>query len=126
MASFSHLQYAGLLLYTGMLYHADSELTSILVKACIKTKDNVNEDMLKYAILVSQINESMWIVRHFGLLPQLMAHAQGIMPDLYYIYQLYVLGDRHYKDKFDETHMLLTSSKPPILGSYTNRLLGKW
>jgi hypothetical protein len=54
-----------------------------------------------------------------------MAHAQGIMPDLYYIYQLYVLGDRHYKDKFDETHMLLTSSKPPILGSYTNRLLGK-
>ena len=48
-----------------------------------------------------------------------------IMPDLYYIYQLYVLGDRRYKDKFDETHMLLTSSKPPILGSYTNRLLGK-
>ena len=108
-----------------MLYHADAELTSILVKTCIKSKYNVNEDMLKYTILVSQIKESMWIIRHFGLLPQLLDRAQGIMPDLYNIYQLYVLGDKDYKDEFSRTHNLLTSSKPPILGSHTNRLLGK-
>ena len=108
-----------------MLYHADAELTRILVKMCIKNKDNVNRDMLEYAILVSQIKESMCIIRHFGLLPQLMERAQGIMPDLYIIYQCYELGDKNYKDEFSLTHSLLTSSQPPILGSYMTRLLGK-
>ena len=112
-------------MYTGMLYHADAELASHLVKASIKKKDHVNEDMLKYAILVSQIKESMWTIRHFGLLPQLMTQARGIMPDLDNIYQLCVMGDKEYKDTFDQTHNVLTASKPPILGSYTSRLLGK-
>ena len=55
-----------------MLYHADAELTNHLVKASMKKKgDCVNEDMLKYAIFVSQIKVSMWTMRHFGLLPKL-------------------------------------------------------
>ena len=106
------------------MYHADSELTSILVKTCTKSKYNVNKDMLKYAILVSQIKESMWTICHFGLLPQLMTRARGIMPDLDNIYQLGVMGDKEYKDAFKQTHDVLTASKPPILGSYMNRLLG--
>ena len=44
------------LLFTGMLYHADADLTSVLVKASMKKKDFVNEDMLKYAIFISQIH----------------------------------------------------------------------
>ena len=70
-----------------MLYYADAELTKHIVKASMKKKgDCVNEDMLKYAIFVSQIKESMWTIRHFGLLPQLLERAQGIMPDLCNIY----------------------------------------
>ena len=107
-----------------MLYHADAELTNHLVKASIKKKDCVNEDMLKYAILVSQIKESMWTICHFGLLPQLISRAQLIMPDLDNIYQLCVMGDKDYKDAFEQTHNVLTASKPPILDYYTSRLLG--
>ena len=108
-----------------MIYHADSELTNHLVKASMKKKDCVNEDMLKYAIFVSQIKESMWIIRHFGLLPKLETRARGIMPDLNNIYQMCVEGDKEFKEAFEQTHKVLTTSKPPILGSYTIRLLGK-
>ena len=108
-----------------MIYHADSELTNHLVKASMKKKDCVNEDMLKYAIFVSQIKESMWIIRHFGLLPKLETRARGIMPDLNNIYQMCVEGDKDFKEAFGLTHKVLTTSKPPILGSYTIRLLGK-
>ena len=109
-----------------MLYHADAELTNHLVKASMKKKgDCVNKDMLKYAILASQIKESMWTIRHFGLLPQLISRARLIMPDLDNIYQLCVMGDKEYKDAFKQTHGVLTASKPPILGSYTSRLLVK-
>ncbi len=36
-----------------------------------------------------------------------------------------VEGDKEFKEAFDLTHKVLTTSKPPILGSYTIRLLGK-
>ena len=108
-----------------MLYHADAELTNHLVKASMKKKDFVNEDMLKYAIFISQIKESMWIIRHFGLLPKLEPRARKIMPDLYNIYQLCVEKDKEYQDKFEQTHNVLTMSKPAILGHYTICLLGK-
>ena len=109
-----------------MLYHADAELTNHIVKASMKKKgDYVNEDMLKYAIFVSQIKESMWIIRHFGLLPKLAQRARKIMPDLYTIYQLCVEKDKYYQDEFEQTHNVLTMSKPAILGHYTIRLLGK-
>ena len=81
--------------------------------------------MLKYAIFVSQIKESMWTIRHVGLLPNLIPRTQLIMPDLDIIYQLCVKGDKEYQGKFDQTHEMLTASKPPILDSYTSRLLGK-
>ena len=59
-------------MFTGMLYHADADLTNHIVKASMKKKgDFVNEDMLKYAIFISQIKESMWIIPHFGVLPKL-------------------------------------------------------
>ena len=108
-----------------MLYHADAELTNHLVKASMKKKDFVNEDMLKYAIFISQIKESMWIIRHFGLLPKLEPRARTIMPDLHNIYQMCVEKDKEYQDQFEQTHNVLTTSKPAILGSYTIRLLGK-
>jgi len=109
-----------------MLYHADAELTNHIVKASMKKKgDYVNEDMLKYAIFVSQIKESMWIIRHFDLLPKLAQRAKSILPDLYTIYQLCVEKDKEYQDKFEQTHNVLTTSNPAILGSYTIRLLGK-
>ncbi len=108
-----------------MLYHADAELTNHLVKASMKKKDFVNEDMLKYAIFISQIKESMWIIRHFGLLPKLEPRACTIMPDMYNIYQMCVEKDKDYQDRFEQTHNVLTTSKPAILGSYTIRLLRK-
>ena len=66
-----------------MLYYVDAELTNHIVKASMKKKGGcVNEDMLKYAIFVSQIKESMWTIRHFGLLPKLEPRARSIMLDL--------------------------------------------
>jgi hypothetical protein len=91
----------------------------------MKKKDFVNEDMLKYAIFISQIKESMWIIRHFSLLPELEPRARTIMPDLHNIYQMCVEKDKDYQDNFEQTHNVLTTSKPAILGSYTIRLLGK-
>ena len=83
-----------------MLYHADAELTNHTAKASMKKKgDCVNEDMLKYAIFVLQIKESMWTIRHFGLLPKLIPRARSIMPDLNNIYQIcvtaWILRYRH-------------------------------
>ena len=47
-------------MFTKMLYHVDAELTNHLVKVSMKKKgDCVNEDMLKYAIFVKKIKESM-------------------------------------------------------------------
>ena len=100
-----------------MLYHADAKLTNHLVKASMKQRDCVNEDMLKYDILVSQIKESMWTIHHFGLLPKLMTQARGIMPDLHNIYQMCVEKGKEYDDKSEQTHNVLTTSKPAILGS---------
>ena len=66
-----------------------------------KKGDYVNEDMLKYAIFISQVKESMWIIHHFGLLPKLEQRAKKIMPDLYTIYQLCVEKDKDYQDEFE-------------------------
>jgi len=81
--------------------------------------------MLKYALLVSHIKESMSIMRHHGLLPRLMDEAQDDTPDLYNIYEFCVIRNRDYIKRFTSTHELLVECKPSILGTVTNRHLNK-
>ena len=57
--------------------------------------------------------------------PQTWTTSKPIMPYLYNIYQICVEKDKDYQDKFEQTHNVLTTSKPAMLGSYTIRLLGK-
>ncbi len=101
-------------------------MAATCIKLCKKTdKDSQNEAALSYAILISQVKESMWIMHHYGLLPTLTTKTKQFMPDLYHIYERWINRNKNYQDKFETAHRLLTSGKPAIIGTYSARLLGK-
>ncbi len=108
-----------------MLDHTDVELTATLMKACFKRGYCVNQGMLEYAIMMPHLRDSMFIIRHYGLLPQPLPAMETTLPDLWTIYQRYIIKDKKFKEKFNTTHMLLTENKPLLFSSYTNCLLGK-
>ncbi len=108
-----------------MLYNADVELTAALVKACFKRGDCDNQGMLEYAIMMPQLRESMFIICHYGLLPQTLLAMETTIPDLWTIYQRYIIKDKEFKETFNTTHMLLIENKPLLFSSYNNCLLGK-
>jgi hypothetical protein len=109
----------------GMLYHAGIELTTALVKACFKRGDCVNQGILEYAIMMTKLRESMFIIRHYGLLPQPLPAMETTLLYLWTIYQCYIIKDKEFKKNFNATYMLITENKTLLFSSYTNRLLGK-